>query len=122
MVTLDERVTATIEQNTSQCCWTMGDWKRVPRNIRSIMAKARCALYPLKHRNIGLHVADLLVIGTGPSTQVLSPGTRKLFNNMGIRVEISDTRNAAAQYNLLATERGVHEVGAIMIPAGWTPK
>jgi len=64
---------------------------------------------------------DLLVIGTGPSTQVLSPSTRKLLNNLGIRVEVSDTRNAAAQYNLLATERGVNEVGALMVPAGWQP-
>jgi NADH dehydrogenase [ubiquinone] 1 alpha subcomplex assembly factor 3 len=58
------------------------------------------------------------VLGTGPATQFLSPATRKMFNNMGVRVEVSDTRNAAAQYNLLATERGVHEVGALLLPAG----
>jgi uncharacterized protein len=38
---------------------------------------------------------------------------------MGIRVEAMDTRNAAAQYNLLATERGVHEIAAALIPIGW---
>jgi NADH dehydrogenase [ubiquinone] 1 alpha subcomplex assembly factor 3 len=65
---------------------------------------------------------DLLVIGTGAATQVLSPETRKTINEMGIRVEVSDTRNAAAQYNLLATERGVNEVGALLVPVGWKPK
>ena len=70
---------------------------------------------------IVLIVLDLLIIGTGLSTVILSPTTRKLFNNMGIRVEVSDTRNAAAQYNLLATERGVNEVAALLVPAGWKP-
>lgn len=46
---------------------------------------------------------------------------RKVINEMGIRVEVSDTRNAAAQYNLLATERGVNEVGALLLPISWKP-
>lgn len=62
---------------------------------------------------------DLLVIGTGLSIAPLSPATRRLINDMGIRVEALDTRNAAAQYNLLATERGVHEIAAALIPVGW---
>jgi len=37
---------------------------------------------------------------------------------MGIRIEVQDTRNAAAQFNLLATERGVETVAAAMIPIG----
>lgn len=36
-----------------------------------------------------------------------------------MRVEMLDTRNAAAQFNLLATERGVSEVAAALIPIGW---
>ncbi|KAI9371654.1 alkaline-phosphatase-like protein [Aspergillus egyptiacus] len=36
----------------------------------------------------------------------LSPETRKHINSLGIRVEVVDTRNAAAQFNMLATERG----------------
>jgi NADH dehydrogenase [ubiquinone] 1 alpha subcomplex assembly factor 3 len=36
-----------------------------------------------------------------------------------MRVEVLDTRNAAAQFNLLATERGVSEVAAALIPIGW---
>jgi hypothetical protein len=32
---------------------------------------------------------------------------------------VLDTRNAAAQFNMLATERGVSEVAAALIPIGW---
>lgn len=39
-----------------------------------------------------------------------------------MRVEIQDTRNASAQFNLLATERGVTEVAAAMIPLGWSAR
>ena len=34
-------------------------------------------------------------------------------------MEVLDTRNAAAQFNLLATERGVSDVAAVLIPIGW---
>ena len=44
---------------------------------------------------------------------------RKYLNGLGIRLEIQDTRNAAAQFNLLATERGVQQVAAAMVPIGW---
>lgn len=36
-----------------------------------------------------------------------------------MRVEVLDTRNAAAQFNLLATERGVTDIAAVLIPIGW---
>jgi NADH dehydrogenase [ubiquinone] 1 alpha subcomplex assembly factor 3 len=49
----------------------------------------------------------------------LSPLTRRAINELGIQVELQDTRNAAAQFNLLATERGVGTVAAAMIPMGW---
>ncbi|KAL4921061.1 alkaline-phosphatase-like protein [Aspergillus aurantiobrunneus] len=49
---------------------------------------------------------DLLILGMGSSILPLSPETRKHINSLGIRVEVVDTRNAAAQFNLLATERG----------------
>jgi NADH dehydrogenase [ubiquinone] 1 alpha subcomplex assembly factor 3 len=68
---------------------------------------------------ISTKTLDLLVIGTGRATEVLSPNTKKLLNSMGIRVEVVDTRNAAAEYNLLAVERGIHEVAAALVPAGW---
>lgn len=49
----------------------------------------------------------------------LSPQTKNHIHSLGIRVDIVDTRNAAAQFNMLATERGVSEIAAAMIPLGW---
>lgn len=49
----------------------------------------------------------------------LSPATKKYLSSLGLRVEVLDTRNAASQFNLLATERGINEVAAAMIPIGW---
>ncbi|KAF2662028.1 hypothetical protein K491DRAFT_764650 [Lophiostoma macrostomum CBS 122681] len=62
---------------------------------------------------------DLLIIGTGPSVLPLSPSMRRYLNGLGVRLEIQDTRNAAAQFNLLATERGVGQVAAALVPIGW---
>ncbi|KAI9158911.1 NADH dehydrogenase [ubiquinone] 1 alpha subcomplex assembly factor 3 [Paramyrothecium foliicola] len=62
---------------------------------------------------------DLLIIGVGKSNMPLSPQTRKCISDLGMRVEMLDTRNAASQFNLLATERGVSEVAAALIPIGW---
>jgi hypothetical protein len=62
---------------------------------------------------------DLLVLGTGRHIMPLSPETRRHINDLGIRVEVQDTRNAAAQFNLLATERGVHQVAGALVPIGW---
>ncbi|KAL1839690.1 hypothetical protein VTJ49DRAFT_1255 [Mycothermus thermophilus] len=62
---------------------------------------------------------DLLILGTGPKIRPLSPATRQIISNLGMRVEVLDTRNAASQYNLLATERGVDDVAAALVPLGW---
>ena len=62
---------------------------------------------------------DLLILGTGRSMVPLSPETRRHINELGIRIEVQDTRNAAAQFNLLATERGVHQIAAALVPIGW---
>lgn len=62
---------------------------------------------------------DLLILGLGKDMRPISPRTRQFINGLGIRVEIQDTRNAAAQFNLLATERGVGSVAAALIPMGW---
>lgn len=61
----------------------------------------------------------MLILGMGASICPLSPETKRHINSLGIRVDIQDTRNAAAQFNLLATERGVTEIAAAMIPIGW---
>ncbi|PWY73794.1 hypothetical protein BO94DRAFT_538836 [Aspergillus sclerotioniger CBS 115572] len=62
---------------------------------------------------------DMLIIGMGETVFPLSPETKRQINSLGVRVEMLDTRNAAAQFNLLATERGVSEIAAAMIPIGW---
>lgn len=62
---------------------------------------------------------DLLIVGTGLSIVPLSLETRRHINSHGVRVEVVDTRNAAAQFNLLATERGVSDIAAALIPIGW---
>ncbi|KAK2733395.1 hypothetical protein FQN57_002135 [Myotisia sp. PD_48] len=61
---------------------------------------------------------DLLILGLGGSMHPVSPETRRHINELGIRIEVQDTRNAAAQFNLLATERGVQEIAAAMVPIG----
>lgn len=62
---------------------------------------------------------DLLILGLGPAMCPLSPATKKYLSSLGLRVEVLDTRNAASQFNMLATERGVEEVAAALIPIGW---
>jgi NADH dehydrogenase [ubiquinone] 1 alpha subcomplex assembly factor 3 len=66
-----------------------------------------------------MRLVDLLIIGTGPHITPLAPAVRKYLINLGIRVDVQDTRNAASQFNLLATERGVSQVAAALIPIGW---
>ncbi|KAI1331053.1 hypothetical protein F5Y16DRAFT_395491 [Xylariaceae sp. FL0255] len=62
---------------------------------------------------------DLLVLGVGPEMRPISPELRQHISSLGMRVEVLDTRNAAAHFNMLATERGVNEVAAALIPLGW---
>ncbi|KAI9830298.1 MAG: hypothetical protein M1826_004909 [Phylliscum demangeonii] len=62
---------------------------------------------------------DLLILGMGPSIHPLAPSTRRHLNALGLRIEVQDTRNAAAQFNLLATERGASVVAAALVPMGW---
>ena len=65
---------------------------------------------------IAMGFLDLLILGLGPSTYPLSPETKRYINSLGIRVDVQDTRNAAAQFNLLATERGVRSLAASLVP------
>lgn len=62
---------------------------------------------------------DLLILGVGPEIRPLSPKTKRHITSLGMRVEILDTRNAASQFNMLATERGVDDVAAALVPVGW---
>ncbi|EXJ62080.1 hypothetical protein A1O7_02513 [Cladophialophora yegresii CBS 114405] len=63
---------------------------------------------------------DLLIFGTGRQLHMLSKDTRRyLSEELGMKVDVMDTANAAAAYNLLVMERGVEGVGAILIPEGF---
>ena len=62
---------------------------------------------------------DLLILGTGASTRPVTKQTRELLASLGVKVDIMDTNNAAASFNLLSTERGTEGVAAAMLPAGW---
>lgn len=64
-------------------------------------------------------VLDLLILGLGAEMRPIGPRTKAFINSLGIRIEIQDTRNAAAQFNLLSTERGVGTIAAALIPLGW---
>ena len=55
--------------------------------------------------------ADLLIVGTGPNTIPLAPAVRKYLNDLGIRLEVQDTRNAAAQFS----DAFDHEIGRAFI-------
>ncbi|KAG8533628.1 uncharacterized protein KY384_001368 [Bacidia gigantensis] len=61
---------------------------------------------------------EMLILGLGKRMRPLSPATRKKIHELGIRVDVQDTRNAAAQFNLLATERGVGNVACALVPLG----
>ena len=65
---------------------------------------------------------DLLLVGTGAKLWMLAKETRDYLGGLGIRVDVMDTANATAAYNLLATERGVEGgsgVGGAFLPLGW---
>ncbi|KAI9717600.1 MAG: hypothetical protein M1828_007161 [Chrysothrix sp. TS-e1954] len=62
---------------------------------------------------------DMLIIGTGKQIRPLAPATRSVLQELGMRLEILDTRNAASQFNLLALERGTVEVVAALVPIGF---
>jgi NADH dehydrogenase [ubiquinone] 1 alpha subcomplex assembly factor 3 len=46
---------------------------------------------------------------------MLSKDDRSRITEMGIRMDVMDTAHAAAQYNLLATERSQGQIAAALI-------
>lgn len=58
---------------------------------------------------------EIVVVGLGKQSRVLSESNRKYFSNLGIQIEVSDSNNAAQNFDLLATERP-NVVGALMLP------
>lgn len=61
---------------------------------------------------------DLLIIGTGKRAMPLSTKTKSFVHDLGIRIDIMDTHNAASYYNLLATERPGENIAVAMLSAG----
>ncbi|KAI3406272.2 hypothetical protein KGF56_000752 [Candida oxycetoniae] len=58
---------------------------------------------------------ELVVIGLGKRSRMLSPKNKNWFSNMGIQLEISDSVNSGQIFDLLSTERpGV--IGAFLLP------
>ncbi|KAK6464058.1 hypothetical protein DFJ63DRAFT_311355 [Scheffersomyces coipomensis] len=58
---------------------------------------------------------EILVIGLGKKSRMLSESNRKYLSNLGIQLEISDSNNAAQMFDLLATERP-NTIGALLLP------
>ncbi|KAG7823463.1 hypothetical protein KL909_002860 [Ogataea angusta] len=48
---------------------------------------------------------ELFVLGLGGSSRMLGPDTKKRFAELGIMLEMGDTKSAVLSYDLLATER-----------------
>ncbi|GBL48793.1 hypothetical_protein [Candidozyma auris] len=58
---------------------------------------------------------EIVVFGLGKKSRVLSESNKRFMSNLGIQLEIGDSKNAAKIYDLLATERpGV--IGALLLP------
>ncbi|KAF8455854.1 hypothetical protein BGX38DRAFT_1164920 [Terfezia claveryi] len=86
----------------------------VTRELKDVTAKARrTGVLELNDE------PDLLIIGTGHRTLLLHSNSRKRIQGMGINLDVMDTQHAAAQYNLLATERPGTQVAAALMMAGF---
>lgn len=58
---------------------------------------------------------EIAVVGLGKKSRMLSEKSRKYFSQMGIQLEVGDSKHAAQIYDLLATERpGV--IAALLLP------
>ncbi|TGZ84316.1 hypothetical protein EX30DRAFT_369604 [Ascodesmis nigricans] len=62
---------------------------------------------------------ELLIVGTGNKSLMLSVKDRNRLTELGIRMDVMDTSNAAAQYNLLSTERSGMEIAAALLVYGF---
>lgn len=58
---------------------------------------------------------EILCIGLGKKSRMLSESNRKFFSQLGIQLEIGDSNNAAQSFDLLATERP-NVIGALLLP------
>lgn len=58
---------------------------------------------------------EILVVGLGSKSRVLSEKNRAFLASMGVLVEVGDSRNAAKAFDLLATERP-NIISALLLP------
>lgn len=58
---------------------------------------------------------ELLVVGLGNKSRILSEANRKYLSFLGLQLEASDSNNAAQNYDLLATERP-NVIAALLLP------
>ncbi|KAF8632320.1 hypothetical protein AX15_001942 [Amanita polypyramis BW_CC] len=63
---------------------------------------------------IGKPRPEILLLGTGKTISQLPPSLRMHINLLGIQLDVMDTRNACATYNLLAEEG--RKVAAALLP------
>ncbi|KAK7203494.1 hypothetical protein BZA70DRAFT_282618 [Myxozyma melibiosi] len=60
---------------------------------------------------------ELLLVGLGGKSRILSEATRNMLMGMGYKIEVTDTINAASNFELLATERP-RQVMVLLLPPG----
>lgn len=58
---------------------------------------------------------EILCVGLGNKSRMLSEANRKYFSQLGIQLEVGDSNNAANSFDLLATERP-NVIAALLLP------
>lgn len=58
---------------------------------------------------------EILIVGLGKKSRMLSIENKNFFSNLGIQLEITNSNNGAKIFDLLATERP-NVIGAILLP------
>jgi len=58
---------------------------------------------------------EIVVVGLGKKSRMLSEANRRFFSNLGIQLETGDSNNAAQIFDLLATERP-NVIAALLLP------
>lgn len=58
---------------------------------------------------------ELLVVGLGMKSRMLSPENRKYLSNLGMQLEVGDSSHSAQVFDLLSTERP-KTIGALLLP------
>lgn len=59
---------------------------------------------------------EIICVGVGSKSRMLSPLNRKFLSGLGIQIEVGDSRRAASLYDLLATERPNTIAGLLLPP------